>query len=106
MRIAQVAPLSRRRCRPSSTGALTCRSLAHRELVRSVTTYAFRQRRFARGELRYGRARCGLTVGAGSERVAHDDAGAGRQRVQEFDVLHFHLDYYPFSLFSRQAHRS
>lgn len=26
-----------------------------------------------------------------------------RQRAEEFDVLHFHLDYYPFSLFSRQA---
>src|SRR5260370_29733929 len=26
-----------------------------------------------------------------------------RQRADEFDVLHFHLDYYPFSLFSRQA---
>ena len=25
-----------------------------------------------------------------------------RQRTSEFDVLHFHLDYYPFSLFSRQ----
>jgi glycosyltransferase involved in cell wall biosynthesis len=25
-----------------------------------------------------------------------------RQRADEFDVLHFHLDYYPFSLFSRQ----
>ena len=25
------------------------------------------------------------------------------QRAAEFDVLHFHLDYYPFSLFSRQA---
>ncbi|HEY4372825.1 MAG TPA: glycosyltransferase family 4 protein [Burkholderiales bacterium] len=25
-----------------------------------------------------------------------------RQRAHEFDVLHFHLDYYPFSLFSRQ----
>jgi glycosyltransferase involved in cell wall biosynthesis len=25
-----------------------------------------------------------------------------RQRVAEFDFLHFHLDYYPFSLFSRQ----
>src|SRR5580658_10100396 len=24
-----------------------------------------------------------------------------RQRADEFDVLHFHLDYYPFSLFSR-----
>src|ERR1700761_6692545 len=24
------------------------------------------------------------------------------QRSEEFDVLHFHLDYYPFSLFSRQ----
>jgi glycosyltransferase involved in cell wall biosynthesis len=24
------------------------------------------------------------------------------QRAAEFDVLHFHLDYYPFSLFSRQ----
>ena len=23
------------------------------------------------------------------------------QRVEEFDILHFHLDYYPFSLFSR-----
>jgi len=27
---------------------------------------------------------------------------AVRQRAQEFDVLHFHLDYWPFSLFSRQ----
>jgi glycosyltransferase involved in cell wall biosynthesis len=26
-----------------------------------------------------------------------------RQRAHEFDLLHFHLDYYPFSLFSRQA---
>src|SRR5690349_2858403 len=25
-----------------------------------------------------------------------------RRRVDEFDFLHFHLDYYPFSLFSRQ----
>src|SRR6476659_2532461 len=25
-----------------------------------------------------------------------------RQRAEEFDFLHFHLDYYPFSLFSRQ----
>src|SRR5882757_7688604 len=25
------------------------------------------------------------------------------RRVEEFDVLHFHLDYYPFSLFSRQS---
>ena len=25
-----------------------------------------------------------------------------RQRAAEFDVLHFHLDYWPFSLFSRQ----
>jgi glycosyltransferase involved in cell wall biosynthesis len=26
-----------------------------------------------------------------------------RQRADDFDFLHFHLDYYPFSLFSRQA---
>src|SRR5690348_16898866 len=26
-----------------------------------------------------------------------------RQRAHEFDMLHFHLDYYPFSLFARQA---
>jgi len=26
-----------------------------------------------------------------------------RQRADQFDVLHFHLDYYPFSTFSRQA---
>jgi glycosyltransferase involved in cell wall biosynthesis len=26
-----------------------------------------------------------------------------RQRAADFDVLHFHLDYYPFSLFSRQT---
>ncbi len=26
-----------------------------------------------------------------------------RQRAEEFDILHFHLDYYPFSIFSRQA---
>src|ERR1700754_42959 len=26
-----------------------------------------------------------------------------RQRVHDFDALHFHLDYYPFSLFSRQS---
>ena len=25
-----------------------------------------------------------------------------RQRAHDFDVLHFHLDYYPFSLFTRQ----
>src|SRR5712672_3141225 len=26
-----------------------------------------------------------------------------RRQAGEFDILHFHLDYYPFSLFSRQA---
>jgi glycosyltransferase involved in cell wall biosynthesis len=26
-----------------------------------------------------------------------------RQRAKEFDFLHFHLDYYPFSIFSRQS---
>src|SRR6186713_2383055 len=26
-----------------------------------------------------------------------------RQRADEFDFLHFHLDYYPFSLFMRQS---
>src|ERR1700757_865880 len=26
-----------------------------------------------------------------------------RRRAEEFDVLHFHLDYYPFSLFFRQS---
>src|SRR6476659_7497287 len=26
-----------------------------------------------------------------------------RRRTDEFDFLHFHLDYYPFSLFSRQS---
>ena len=26
-----------------------------------------------------------------------------RKRSREFDLLHFHLDYYPFSLFARQA---
>src|ERR1700739_1040143 len=26
-----------------------------------------------------------------------------RRRASDFDVLHFHLDYYPFSLFARQA---
>jgi glycosyltransferase involved in cell wall biosynthesis len=26
-----------------------------------------------------------------------------RQQAHEFDMLHFHLDYYPFSLFARQA---
>ena len=26
-----------------------------------------------------------------------------RRRAEEFDILHFHLDYYPFSLFSRQS---
>jgi glycosyltransferase involved in cell wall biosynthesis len=25
-----------------------------------------------------------------------------RRRADEFDILHFHIDYYPFSLFSRQ----
>src|SRR6266480_5887252 len=26
-----------------------------------------------------------------------------RRQAEDFDFLHFHLDYYPFSLFSRQA---
>src|ERR1041385_6648761 len=26
-----------------------------------------------------------------------------RRRAEEFDILHFHLDYYPFSLFSRHS---
>jgi glycosyltransferase involved in cell wall biosynthesis len=28
-----------------------------------------------------------------------------RRRAQDFDLMHFHLDYYPFSLFSRQSVR-
>src|SRR4029078_566626 len=26
-----------------------------------------------------------------------------RQQADQFDALHFHLDYYPFSLFARQS---
>jgi glycosyltransferase involved in cell wall biosynthesis len=28
---------------------------------------------------------------------------AARRRAHEFDIMHFHLDYWPFSLFSRQS---
>jgi hypothetical protein len=28
--------------------------------------------------------------------------GEVRRRVEDFDVLHFHLDYWPISMFSRQ----
>jgi glycosyltransferase involved in cell wall biosynthesis len=28
------------------------------------------------------------------------------QRAHDFDLLHFHLDYYPFSLFSRSRYHS
>ena len=34
--------------------------------------------------------------------MLHDGAGLSA-RAREFDVLHFHLDYWPFSLFSRQS---
>ena len=43
-------------------------------------------------------------LGARPQRAAHDDAGAGVSAgPADFDFLHCHLDYYPFSLFSRQA---
>jgi glycosyltransferase involved in cell wall biosynthesis len=35
-----------------------------------------------------------------SSRLSRDRV---RQRAHDFDLLHFHLDYYPFSLFSRQS---
>ena len=42
----------------------------------------------------------------GRDRAAHADAGGGARHAEEFDVLHFHLDYWPFSMFSRQRSRS
>src|SRR5450432_1465711 len=43
-------------------------------------------------------------IGPRSQRLTHGDAGARMQKCddEEFGFLHFHLDYYPFSLFSRQ----
>lgn len=29
---------------------------------------------------------------------------AGRRRVAEFDIMHFHVDYWPFSLFTALVH--
>ena len=43
-------------------------------------------------------------IGPRFQRVTHDDAGARTTKCdnEEFEFLHFHLDYYPFLLFSRQ----
>ena len=47
----------------------------------------------------------GFTAGwlnSRSKRFAHCNAGTCAPAEYEFDLLHFHLDYYPFSLFARQ----
>jgi glycosyltransferase involved in cell wall biosynthesis len=76
-----------------------------------------RKRRHAICQRRFqdlGETRCNMAEGAAPRRigsrsqcVTHGDAGtrpAEKQKCddEEFDFLHFHLDYYPFSLFSRQ----
>ena len=43
----------------------------------------------------------------GLDRALHAHGGTGLSpRADEFDVLHFHIDYFPLSLFSRQTCRS
>src|SRR5580704_15218305 len=53
---------------------------------------------------RQGLRRCGRLDGAMRDPNALHMLMLERvlQRADEFDFLHFHLDYYPFSLFSRQ----
>ena len=53
---------------------------------------------------RSGRARCVSTDRSAIPNALHMAMLEHvRQRADEFDFLHFHLDYYPFSLFARQA---
>ena len=69
--------------------------------------HAVRQRRF--GDV--GQARADVAARAAPRRFGARSDGAAHRRCwsacaaapAEFDVLHFHLDYFPFSVFSRQA---
>ena len=69
--------------------------------------HAVRQRQFGDG----GQARADVAArapprryGARSHGAAYLDARAAcAASASEFDILHFHLDYFPFSVFSRQS---
>ena len=109
MRIAQVAPLTEAVPPKLYGGTERVVHWLTEELGRTGTRrHAVRQRRFPalpRNSTRHGRRRCGSMAPCAIPNALHMVMlERVRQKCddEEFDFLHFHLDYYPFSLFYRQ----
>ena len=108
MRIAQIAPLTEAIPPKLYGGTERVVSWLTEELVElghDVTLFASGNSVTRRSSKRCGRARCVSTARCATRsRCTWRCSSACASRAEEFDMLHFHLDYYPFSLFSRQSH--
>ena len=108
MRIAQVAPLTEAVPPKLYGGTERVVHWLTEELValgNDVTLFASGDSRPRRSSTRHGRRRCASTDPSAIPIALHMVMlERVRQKCddEEFDFLHFHLDYYPFSLFSRQ----
>ena len=108
MRIAQIAPLTEAVPPKLYGGTERVISWLTEELValgHEVTLFASGEfLHLSQARSRCGRAPCASTARCAIRMRSHMTMlEQVRQRADEFDLLHFHLDYYPFSLFSRQA---
>ena len=107
MRIAQIAPLTESVPPRLYGGTERVVSFLTDELVamgHDVTLFASGDSVTQRNWSRCIRRRCASTAALRDAMAPHmlmlEQVAA---RADEFDVLHCHLDYWPFSLFSRQA---
>ena len=104
MRIAQIAPLTESVPPRTYGGTERVVSYLTEELMamgHDVTLFASGDRQRQRNWTRWP-ARCGSTGFARCHGAADADDRKVYQTAHEFDVLHCHLDYWPFSLLSRQ----
>ena len=106
MRIAQIAPLFEAVPPKLYGGTERVVSWLTEELVamgHDVTLFASGDSITSAKLEPHGRTRCGSTrTSATGSRTYSLMLEYVRRRAHEFDVLHFHIDYCPFSLFSRQ----
>ena len=105
MHIAQVAPLTEAIPPKLYGGTERVVHWLTEELValgHDVTLFASGDSARRRSSIAVAARVAARRLGPRSERPAHGDARAGAAARRRFDFLHFHLDYYPFSLFSRQ----
>ena len=102
MHIAQIAPLTEA-IPPKLYGGVSWLTEELIALGHEVTLFASgNSQTSARLEAVWPR-HCGSTARCIPTRCGRDDAGRVYQRSAIFDFLHFHLDYYPFSLFAPAA---